>query len=135
MALRNEKERKYGPLWCFRRRNLFHRADSKVVGAPIFALGFAAMANIDINHLCRLAQLALNDAEHEAVRGDLERIIAMVDQMQAMNTDHVEPLAHPLDANQRLRRDEVTEVVDRERYQLGAPATQDGLYLVPRVVE
>ncbi|MCZ6641858.1 MAG: Asp-tRNA(Asn)/Glu-tRNA(Gln) amidotransferase subunit GatC [Gammaproteobacteria bacterium] len=93
------------------------------------------MASIDIKHLCRLAQLALNDAERSAVRGDLERIIAMVDQMQAMNTDHVEPLAHPLDADQRLRPDEVTEVIDRERYQNGAPAIRDGLYLVPRVVE
>ena len=93
------------------------------------------MADIDIKHLCRLAQLALNDIEREAVRGDLERIIAMVDQMQAMNTDDVAPLAHPLDADQRLRPDEITEVVDRERYQAGAPATVDGLYLVPRVVE
>ncbi|MCH8257980.1 MAG: aspartyl/glutamyl-tRNA amidotransferase subunit C, partial [Proteobacteria bacterium] len=47
----------------------------------------------------------------------------------------VEPLAHPLEADQRLRPDEITEVVDRDRYQRGAPATRDGLYLVPRVVE
>lgn len=93
------------------------------------------MADIDIAHLSRLAQLALNDAEHRAVRADLERIITMVDQMQAMDTEGIAPLAHPLDADQRLRPDEVTEEVDRERYQLGAPAVQDGLYLVPRVVE
>ncbi len=93
------------------------------------------MADIDIEHLCRLAQLALKDTEYEVVRGDLERIIAMVDQMQALDTDQVEPLAHPLDVDQRLRTDEITETVDRERYQKGAPATQDGLYLVPRVVE
>ncbi len=93
------------------------------------------MADIDIEHLCRLAQLALKDTEHEAVRGDLERIIAMVDQMQALDTEQVEPLAHPLDVDQRLRPDEITETVDRESYQNGAPATQDGLYLVPRVVE
>ncbi len=93
------------------------------------------MADIDIKHLCRLAQLALNETEHQAVRRDLERIIAMVDQMQAMDTEDVEPLAHPLEADQRLRPDEITEVVDRDRYQRGAPATQDGLYLVPRVVE
>lgn len=93
------------------------------------------MADIDIKHLCRLAQLALNETEHQAVRGDLERIIAMVDQMQAMDTEDVEPLAHPLEADQRLRPDEITEVVDRDRYQRGAPATRDGLYLVPRVVE
>ena len=93
------------------------------------------MADIDIQHLSRLAQLALGDDEERAVRGDLERIIAMVDQMQAVDTEGVEPLAHPLDAVARLRPDEVTEQVDRERFQALAPAVQDGLYLVPRVVE
>jgi aspartyl-tRNA(Asn)/glutamyl-tRNA(Gln) amidotransferase subunit C len=93
------------------------------------------MAEIDIKHLLRLAQLALTDTEQTAVLQDLERIIAMVDQMQAIDTDGVEPLAHPLDADQRLRSDTVTERVDRELYQNGAPATRDGLYLVPRVVE
>jgi aspartyl-tRNA(Asn)/glutamyl-tRNA(Gln) amidotransferase subunit C len=93
------------------------------------------MAGIDIKHLSRLAQLALTDKERDAVQKDLERIISMVDQMQAMDTDGVEPLAHPLDAQQRLRPDEVTENVDRDLYQKGAPATRDGLYLVPRVVE
>ncbi|HEX7034385.1 MAG TPA: Asp-tRNA(Asn)/Glu-tRNA(Gln) amidotransferase subunit GatC [Pseudomonadales bacterium] len=93
------------------------------------------MADIDIQHLSRLAQLALADDEERAVRGDLERIIAMVDQMQAVDTEGVEPLAHPLDAVARLRPDEVTERVDREHFQALAPAVQDGLYLVPRVVE
>ena len=93
------------------------------------------MAGIDIKHLLRLAQLALNETEQAAVRADLQRIIAMVDQMQAVDTEGVEPLAHPLDAVQRLREDVVTEQVDRELYQRGAPATRDGFYLVPRVVE
>ncbi len=93
------------------------------------------MTDINIDHLANLAQLELSDAEREAVRADLERIITMVDAMQAMDTEGVEPLAHPLDARQRLRADEVTEEVDRSRLQAGAPATEDGLYLVPRVVE
>ncbi|MCZ6710973.1 MAG: Asp-tRNA(Asn)/Glu-tRNA(Gln) amidotransferase subunit GatC [Gammaproteobacteria bacterium] len=93
------------------------------------------MAGIDIKHLSRLAQLALTETERKAVQKDLERIISMVDIMQAMDTEGVEPLAHPLDAQQRLRPDEVTENVDRDLYQQGAPATRDGLYLVPRVVE
>ena len=93
------------------------------------------MAGIDIKHLSRLAQLALTETERDAVQKDLERIISMVDQMQAIDTDGVEPLAHPLDAQQRLRPDEVTENVDRDLFQKGAPATRDGLYLVPRVVE
>ena len=93
------------------------------------------MADIDIQHLANLAQLDLSDAERQAVRADLERIISMVDRMQAMDTAGVAPLAHPLDNAQRLRPDEVTEQVDRDLYQRGAPATEDGMYLVPRVVE
>lgn len=93
------------------------------------------MAAIDIAHLVRLAQLALTDSEQQTVRKDLERIIDMVDQMQAVDTEGVIPLAHPLETQQRLRSDVVTEIVDRDLYQRGAPATQDGLYLVPRVVD
>lgn len=93
------------------------------------------MPDIDINHLARLAQLALAPAELAAVQEDLVRIITMVDQMRAIDTDGVEPLAHPLDAGQRLRTDAITETVDRDAYQAGAPATADGFYLVPRVVD
>ena len=93
------------------------------------------MSDIDIRHLSALAQLKLSDAEAEAVAGDLARIIDMVDQMQAMDTEGVNPLAHPLDSAARLRPDVVTEADNRELYQQGAPETEDGLYLVPRVVE
>lgn len=93
------------------------------------------MKDLDLTHLCRLAQLALDDAEQQAVRGDLARIIDMVDRMQAVTTDGVEPLSHPLGSRARLREDEVTETVDRERFQALAPAVEDGFYLVPRVVE
>lgn len=90
---------------------------------------------IDIRHLSSLAKLRLTEAEAQAVSRDLARIIAMVDQMQTIDTEAVEPLAHPLDSQARLRPDTVTESVDRDLYQRGAPATRDGLYLVPRVVE
>jgi aspartyl-tRNA(Asn)/glutamyl-tRNA(Gln) amidotransferase subunit C len=93
------------------------------------------MADIDLQHLCRLAQLALSESEQTAVRADLARIIDMVDQMQSVPTDAVEPLAHPLGHAIRLRSDEVTEAVDRERFQALAPDARDGFYLVPRVVE
>lgn len=94
---------------------------------------------IDIAHLARLARLSMGDQDStnniNLVRADLTRIIAMIDQMQSVNTDDVEPMANPLDATQRLREDRVTEEVEREIYQQNAPATQDGYYLVPRVVE
>ena len=93
------------------------------------------MSDIDIRHLSTLAQLKLSNEEANAVAGDLGRIIDMVDQMQAMDTEGVQPLAHPLDSAARLRPDAITEEVDRELYQQGAPETEDGLYLVPRVVE
>ena len=91
--------------------------------------------NIDIDRLARLAALRLSGAERAAVRADLQRIVAMVDRMRSVDTVGVEPLAHPLDAAQRLRPDERTETVDRTHNQAGAPATRDGLYLVPRVID
>jgi aspartyl-tRNA(Asn)/glutamyl-tRNA(Gln) amidotransferase subunit C len=111
------------------------RNDLQPSSATRFALVLRAMTDIDLTHLCQLAQLALDEAEQQAVRGDLARIIDMVDQMQSVATDDVEPLAHPLGSTARLRADDVTETVDRERFQALAPAVQDGFYLVPRVVE
>ena len=93
------------------------------------------MTDINISHLANLAQLELSDTEQKAVHHDLLRIIGMVDQMQGIDTDQIEPLSHPLDVAARLRPDVVTESVDRDRYQAGAPSDADGLYLVPRVVE
>lgn len=93
------------------------------------------MSDIDIRHLSALARLKISEQEAEAVAGDLARIIDMVDQMQAMDTEGVKPLAHPLDADARLRPDAASEIIDRDLYQQGAPETENGLYLVPRVVE
>ena len=67
--------------------------------------------------------------------GPLRSYPTFIDAMQAIPTDGVEPMAHPLDATQRLRSDEVTEDVAREDFQAVAPSTEDGYYLVPRVVE
>ena len=88
-----------------------------------------------LDKLTRLSQLRLTPEEEALVLDDLGRIMAMIDEMQAIDTDGVAPLSHPLDMDQRLREDRVTETVDRERFQAVAPATRDGLYLVPRVVE
>lgn len=91
--------------------------------------------SIDIQHLARLARLSLSDAEVSAAEADLNRIINMIDSMQAIDTKDVAPMANPLDANQRLRTDQVTEKVDRDLFQQNAPDSADGYYLVPRVVE
>lgn len=89
----------------------------------------------DIDKLCVLARLALDDDERRNARDDLARIIEMIDALANVPTDSVEPLAHPLDATQRMRVDAVTETIDRAAFQKVAPAVRDGLYLVPRVVQ
>ncbi|MDG5499274.1 Asp-tRNA(Asn)/Glu-tRNA(Gln) amidotransferase subunit GatC [Marinobacter sp. BGYM27] len=89
----------------------------------------------DIEKVAVLARIRLEDDQVEALEKDLGNILNLVDQLQAADTADVEPLAHPLDAVQRLRPDQVTEIDQREAFQKIAPATEDGLYLVPRVIE
>jgi aspartyl-tRNA(Asn)/glutamyl-tRNA(Gln) amidotransferase subunit C len=89
----------------------------------------------EVRAIARLARIEVADAEVEHLRGELNKILAMVDAMQAVDTAGIEPMAHPQDMRQRLRADEVTEPDRRELYQSIAPATEDGLYLVPKVIE
>lgn len=94
--------------------------------------------NIDeplIERIARLAMIGLSAEELAVARGDLQRILDMMQVLQGVDTRGVEPLAHPLDLAQRLRADEVTEGDRRDAFQATAPLTRDGLYLVPRVVE
>ena len=88
-----------------------------------------------MQRIARLAMIGLTPEERSAANNDLEQILDMVEALQAVDTHSVQPLAHPLDLAQRLRPDEVTEENQREALQSVAPLTQDGLYLVPRVVE
>ena len=94
-----------------------------------------ATQRIDVAHLARLARLDLSDTEQTTALSDLGRIIDMIDLMNSVDTDGVIPMSNPLDAQARLRTDEVTEHVEREHFQAGAPSVEDGFYLVPRVVE
>jgi len=89
----------------------------------------------DIEKVAVLARIRLDEEQIPALENDLGNILSLVDQLSAADTDNVEPLAHPLDAVQRLRTDDVTETNQREAFQAIAPATEDGLYLVPRVIE
>lgn len=94
-----------------------------------------ALEHTHVQRAAHLARIALNDNEATRYVDDLGRILQMVDQLQGVDTEGVAPLAHPLDTTQRLRADEVTETDQRDRFQRCAPAVEDGLYLVPRVVE
>ncbi|MGM0702633.1 Asp-tRNA(Asn)/Glu-tRNA(Gln) amidotransferase subunit GatC [Halomonas faecis] len=94
-----------------------------------------ALEQADVQRAAHLARLGLNDGDAARYVDDLNRILAMVDQLQRVDTDDIAPLSHPLDATQRLRADEVTESDRRTQFQRCAPAVENGLYLVPRVVE
>jgi aspartyl-tRNA(Asn)/glutamyl-tRNA(Gln) amidotransferase subunit C len=87
---------------------------------------------VNIAHLARLA-IAENDIPEYA--RNLSNILQFVEQMSAVDTSDVEPMAHPLDMAQRLREDAVTESDQREHFQAIAPAVEAGLYLVPKVIE
>ena len=88
-----------------------------------------------IEKLCELARLEVTPAEMADFTSKLTRIVALVDQLQAVDTTATEPLAHPLELPQRLRPDVVTESDERELLQRNAPDVTDGLYLVPKVIE
>lgn len=94
-----------------------------------------AISREDIEKVALLARIRVDEAQVTALEKDLGNILDLVDQLQAADTSQTEPMAHPLDAVQRLRPDAITETNQREAFQAIAPATQDGLYLVPRVIE
>lgn len=89
----------------------------------------------DIEKIAQLARIRIADEEISQVTQRITEILRMVDQLQAADTRGVEPMANPLDAIQRLRPDEITEGNRRDEFQAIAPAVENGLYLVPRVIE
>ena len=94
-----------------------------------------ALERSDVEKIAHLARLGLNDADIPRTTEALNSILGLIDQMQAVDTTGIEPMAHPLEASQRLRADVVTESNHREAYQSIAPAVENGLYLVPKVIE
>lgn len=89
----------------------------------------------DVQRIAHLARLAIDDADIPDYATNLSRILELVEQMDAVDTAGVTPMAHPLDAVQRLRTDEVSEQDQSAKFQEIAPSVEDGLYLVPRVIE
>ena len=94
-----------------------------------------ALDKTEIEKIAHLARLHIGESETEKVATRITDILVLIDQMQSVDTEGVEPLAHPLDLEQRLRADEITEENQRDRLQKLAPASEDGLYLVPKVIE
>jgi aspartyl-tRNA(Asn)/glutamyl-tRNA(Gln) amidotransferase subunit C len=103
------------------------------------ALFSMALTPQDVSRIAHLARLELAPEEQSAMLAQLNGFFSIVEQMRAVDTRGVEPLYTPLSAvsavNLRLREDVVTEVDQRERNQQSAPAVEDGLFLVPKVIE
>ena len=88
-----------------------------------------------VQHIAVLSRLKISDHEFDQTVDKLSRIVAFVDQLSQADTENVVPMAHPLNESQRLREDVVTEPNDREHVQQNAASVEDGLYLVPKVIE
>lgn len=89
----------------------------------------------DVKKIALLARLKIDEADVPGYVNNLSNIIDLVEQMNAVDTTGVVPMSHPMDAVQRLREDVVTETNQREAFQAIAPKTEEGLYLVPQVIE
>lgn len=89
----------------------------------------------DVKKIAYLARLKIDEADIAGYVSSLSSILDLVEQMSSVDTEGVLPMSHPMDAVQRLREDKVTESDQRDHFQKIAPKTEDGLYLVPRVIE
>lgn len=94
-----------------------------------------SLSSEQVEKVAKLARLRLENEQIAGYAHELSRILEMVDKLEAARTEDVEPMAHPLDLDARLRADVVTESDQREDFQALAPAVEGGLYLVPRVIE
>ncbi len=89
----------------------------------------------EVNKIAHLARLGIDKQDVAAYANDLSGMLDLMTRMSEVNTDDVEPMAHPMDQAQRLRVDKVTELNHREAFQEIAPQVEAGLYLVPKVIE
>jgi aspartyl-tRNA(Asn)/glutamyl-tRNA(Gln) amidotransferase subunit C len=94
-----------------------------------------ALTPDDVRRVARLARIRVDDDRAHAMLDELNGILGLIGQMQAVDTSAVEPMSHPRDVAQRLRDDVVTEPDRREDFLAIAPASEAGLYLVPKVIE
>ena len=89
----------------------------------------------DVKRIAHLARLEISEHEVRATLNQLSGILGLIEEMQAVDTSGIEPMSHSQDVTQRLREDVVTETDQRELFQSIAPAVENGLYLVPKVIE
>lgn len=89
----------------------------------------------EVQKIALLARLAVDEQDIPNYSEELSNILGLVERMNSADTKGISPIAHPLDLTARLRVDEVTETNQREQFQKHAPLTEDGCYLVPKVIE
>ncbi len=94
-----------------------------------------SLEKTDVEKIAHLARLSISEEDVPVYAENLSNILRLVEQMASVDTDDVVPMAHPIEASQRLRADVVTETDQREHFQKIAPAVENGLYLVPKVIE
>lgn len=94
-----------------------------------------SLSTSDVHRIAHLARIEIDAAQAEEVRQKLDAIFALINELQAVDTTGVVPMAHAQDLLLPLREDKVTEPDRRALYQSVAPAVEDGLYLVPKVIE
>jgi len=94
-----------------------------------------SISSDEVRKVAHLARLDVSGEQLDAYASELSTILTLVTELERANTANVPPLAHPIEASQRLRADEVAESDQRRRFQAIAPAVQDGLYRVPKVIE
>ena len=89
----------------------------------------------DVKRIAHLARIEISEQETGQALAQLNEIFRLIEQLQSVDTSGIEPMSHPLGGSQRLREDGVGELPGRELLMRNAPARQDGLFLVPRVIE
>jgi len=94
-----------------------------------------SLSSEEVRRIAELARIGISDAEASAVQAQLNDIFELIGRMQKVDTEGVEPMSHGQDLELRLREDLVTERDQRERFQSLAPEVEQGLYLVPKVIE
>ena len=105
------------------------------VAVKLYQVKFMSLTLADVKRVAHLARIEVDDAEAEGYLKQLSNIFSLVEQMQAVDTTGIEPMAHAMHAWLRLRDDRVTESDQHRLFQSVAPQVESGLYLVPKVIE
>jgi aspartyl-tRNA(Asn)/glutamyl-tRNA(Gln) amidotransferase subunit C len=94
-----------------------------------------SLSDKELKEIAYLARINIDEDSFPALKGELDQILSLFEKLNLANTDHIEAMSHPLNLSQPTRKDEVTEINQREKMQESAPLVQSGLFLVPKVIE